>query len=232
MKATIFLACLILTTIACFAQQTNSTATTAPTNALPTTITIGNIVYEDVRWGTVTPFSVSIFHKSGIAKIPLYSLPPELQKRFGYDPRKGEKYRQAEAQQQAAWQQAEQLRLAKLKQQQAEEEQAKRAAQAQAEKCAGSMLVYAQVTQVLKEGLLLRIICCGKRIGEDYGPPDDPPLEWVLIGHPKQNTLVKGNYVQGRAYRDGVFKSDTVVGVPRTIERWVYCGASNELAPQ
>lgn len=58
------------------------------TNTLPTKITIGKEIYEDVVWGTVTPSTVSIRHKSGIARIPLENLPPELQQRFGYDPTK------------------------------------------------------------------------------------------------------------------------------------------------
>jgi len=53
-----------------------------------TTITIGGVTYEDIRWGTVTPTTVSLFHKTGVATIPLSSLPPDLQVRFGYDPKK------------------------------------------------------------------------------------------------------------------------------------------------
>lgn len=56
------------------------------TNALPTTITFAGETYEDVTWGTVSSSSVTIKHKSGIARIPLAKLPAELQKRLGYDP--------------------------------------------------------------------------------------------------------------------------------------------------
>jgi hypothetical protein len=63
----------------------------------PTTITVDGVTYEDVRWGTVTPSAVSIFHKTGIASIPLEKLPPELQQQFGYDPNKAAEYRAAEA---------------------------------------------------------------------------------------------------------------------------------------
>jgi len=45
-------------------------------------VTINGYTYQNVRWGTVTPTSVTIFHKSGIATIPLDNLPEELQKRF------------------------------------------------------------------------------------------------------------------------------------------------------
>lgn len=71
------------------------------TNALPPKITIAGETYEDVTWGTVTPSSVSIRHKTGIARIPLESLPPALQQQLGYDPKKATAYRSAEAAAQA-----------------------------------------------------------------------------------------------------------------------------------
>ena len=43
---------------------------------------------RDVRWERVTPTTVTIFHKTGVATIPLEKLPSELQRRFGYDPNK------------------------------------------------------------------------------------------------------------------------------------------------
>jgi hypothetical protein len=58
------------------------------TNTLPTTITVDGVTYSNVTWRTVTPSTVTIFHKSGIATIPLEKLPPELKKQFGYDPQK------------------------------------------------------------------------------------------------------------------------------------------------
>ena len=66
------------------------------TNALPTKITIGMETYEDVVWGAVTPSTVSIHHKTGIARIPLAKLPPELQQRFSYDPDKAAAHRAQE----------------------------------------------------------------------------------------------------------------------------------------
>ena len=79
---------------------------TAETNALPTKITIGLETYEDVTWGVVTPSTVSIHHKTGIAKIPLAKLPPELQQRFGYDPAIAAAHRAQELAAQAQFQAA------------------------------------------------------------------------------------------------------------------------------
>jgi hypothetical protein len=71
------------------ASATNNAAPSAVTsNALPDTITIGGVTYSNVTWRSVTPATVTIFHSTGIAAIPLGDLPPELQKQFGYDPQK------------------------------------------------------------------------------------------------------------------------------------------------
>ena len=51
-------------------------------------VTIDGTTYEDVRWGRLTPATVTIYHKTGIATVPLASLPPKMQKQFGYDPEK------------------------------------------------------------------------------------------------------------------------------------------------
>jgi hypothetical protein len=63
---------------------------------LPTTITVDGDTYENVKWKRVTPATVTIFHKTGVSTIPLASLPPTLQQRFGYDPQKAAEYQAAE----------------------------------------------------------------------------------------------------------------------------------------
>jgi hypothetical protein len=52
------------------------------------TITIDGMTYENYHWGTVTTTTIAVFHKTGVATIPLEKLPPDLQERFGYDPKK------------------------------------------------------------------------------------------------------------------------------------------------
>jgi hypothetical protein len=70
------------------------------------TLTIEGITYSNVIWRSATPASVSIFHKSGAATIPLEKLPPDLQKRFGYDPQKAADYTGARRAAEAARQDA------------------------------------------------------------------------------------------------------------------------------
>ncbi|WP_309400165.1 C1 family peptidase [Cerasicoccus maritimus] len=47
---------------------------------------IGDQVYHKVVIKEVTPRAVIILHSKGITQIPLADLPPEAQKKFGYDP--------------------------------------------------------------------------------------------------------------------------------------------------
>jgi len=45
-------------------------------------------VYQDVKVINSQPDSVTILHKDGGASVPLANLPPDIQKRFNYDPAK------------------------------------------------------------------------------------------------------------------------------------------------
>jgi hypothetical protein len=83
---------------------------------LPSTLTIEDETYENIRWGAVTPGSVTIHHRTGVATLPLEQLPEPLQKRFGYDPQKA-----------AAWRAAQQQRVEQQRQV-AEEQRARDAA--------------------------------------------------------------------------------------------------------
>lgn len=63
---------------------------------LPDSLTVDGEKYEQVRWGNATPSTVTIYHKTGIAAIPLEKLPAELQQHFGYDPQKAAAFRASE----------------------------------------------------------------------------------------------------------------------------------------
>lgn len=75
--------------------STNVAAGDVTSNTASNSITIDGTTYEDVRWGRLTPATVTIYHKTGIATVPLASLPPELQKQLGYDPEKAAKWQAA-----------------------------------------------------------------------------------------------------------------------------------------
>jgi hypothetical protein len=63
-------------------------AATADASAVIPELHVGRNVYHDVRVLQVTPVTVVIGHRDGITSIALADLPPDLQKRFGYDPAK------------------------------------------------------------------------------------------------------------------------------------------------
>ena len=84
----------------------NAAPSGVTSNALPTSITIDGTTYENVRWGRVTPSSVTIFHRSGVATMPLWKLPPDLQNHFGYDPQKAADWQKREQQREQRDQQA------------------------------------------------------------------------------------------------------------------------------
>jgi hypothetical protein len=135
------------------AVASNAASTSATSNALPATITIDGTTYEDVRWERVTRATVTIFHKTGVASIPLEKLPSELQQRFGYDPQKAAEYRAADAVAQAhrAERIAEmQAAQARLDQQQAleQEEMTRRSQQQPANQISSSLPVQLEFSTV------------------------------------------------------------------------------------
>lgn len=79
------------------------------------TLTVDGIIYTNVTFGTATPSSVSIFHKTGIARVPLAKLPPDLQKKFNYDPLKAADWQKREQQTIAERQKAEQQKALREK---------------------------------------------------------------------------------------------------------------------
>ena len=127
---TIGLLSLFLTAFISRAADSNTSAfvdATAHTNAIaPSSFTIDGFTYENVRWGRITPSTATIFHKTGVATVPLEKLPRDLQEKLGYDPIKAKQYRRAEAEARAAWLQAKQQQLQLLQQRQAEEDQRKK----------------------------------------------------------------------------------------------------------
>ncbi len=57
---------------------------------------IDGVTYHEVRWGALTPATVSVIHARGIETVPLEKLAPDLQRRFHYDPQRAAQYRARE----------------------------------------------------------------------------------------------------------------------------------------
>lgn len=210
------------------AQQTN-TAISMPANAAPpgltnpaapTQITIDGTTYTDVRWGRVTPATVTFFHKTGVATIPLSKLPPELQKQFGYDPQRA-----------AEWQAAQRAAAADASRRAAES--ARQAADA-AQHAAAAMEWTLTIEEILPDGIIAR----GYKTSDDkalnadtsaassQGNGQSVPLVRhpksiliCLIDYPKTRELAEGDKITATAYESGVI---TIAG--HALGRWVYFG--------
>ena len=65
-------------------------------------LTVDGVTYSNVTFGTVTPSSVTIFFRTGVASIALEKLPPDVQKQLGYSPEKIAELRTEEAKARAA----------------------------------------------------------------------------------------------------------------------------------
>ena len=68
-------------------------ARAADTNLL---LRVEGLTFSNVTFGTVTPATVTIFHSTGVALVPLAKMPAKFQKQFKYDPIKAKDYLQAE----------------------------------------------------------------------------------------------------------------------------------------
>ena len=216
------------------ATPTNSSANVASVDIsnspVANSITIAGTTYEEFRWGRVTPATVTIFHKTGVAAIPLDRLPTELQVKFGYDPVKARPYRLREAKARIAWEQARVQRIQRLHQQQAEEDRLNGLK-------AKAVDFYCKIVALDPKGVIART-----RV--DDVPVQHPPsvsaaetprtpvvqseIVYVfLVGHPRQASLIVGDTISCHAYRDGMQQTD---GEP--MPRWVYVGeASHTILP-
>ena len=223
---------LLLMAANAFGQETNPVApasvltnvTDGSVSNVPaaSSITIDGTTYEEFRWGRVTPATVTIFHKTGVAAIPLGRLPPELQVKFGYDPVKAQQYRVTEAKAIAAWEQATRQRIQRLQQQQAEGDRVNRLKATAAD-------FHCKIVALDPKGVIVRTRVDGVPVPQPPGvsAAESPvtratqsEIEYgLLVGHPRQASLAVGATISCRAYRDGVQETD---GEP--IPRWVYIG--------
>ena len=198
------------TVIAAHAEQTNAPSAVT-SDALPAAITIDGISYSNVTWQSVTAATVTIFHSTGIAAIPLWKLPPELQKRFGYDPQKAAAYLSAEQQGMVAAEQA--------KKREKQRENANHALLARAKPCQCDV-----VSVVEGQGL----ICDDRSLIDAYSAAGgtDPKLLRSVYFFLVYDTrgIVNDQHVQCQAYPDGDYTYTTVSGASQKIQRWVYCG--------
>jgi hypothetical protein len=191
----------------------------------PESITLGRHTYENVRVTKVTPAAITIFHRTGVVKIPLQELPAELQEKFGYDPARAEQYRREETKARAAWEQAEQRRLQLRRQAQAEADQRR-----QLEGAATDF--HCAIIALNEKGLIVRTaktLFQNSAKATAASATETAPIEItyaLLVGHPQQASLAVGDTISCRAYRDGV---EEING--ESLPRWVYVGKAQHPIP-
>ncbi|MGO9245824.1 MAG: hypothetical protein ACLPT4_10380 [Verrucomicrobiia bacterium] len=217
---------LLIVTIGANANETNPPVA-AVSNALPSTITIDGTTYEEVRWQGVTPTTVTIFHKTGVATFPLEKLPSVLQKQLGYDPAKAADWRKAEQERVAAWQKAQQQQKERL---QFEKENVQELDGEVTDVIEGKGVILNNHREVERNAQFMATMAGVNAAWAQSGAPNPNPQvsldtqvrSYFLACDTKQ--LVNGSYVKCRAYQDGFYTYTTVMGGSQKIVRWMYFG--------
>jgi hypothetical protein len=174
-----------------FAEETNLT------------LTVDGITYNNVRFVHPTPATVTIYHSTGVATIPLAQLPPDLQKRFGYDPQAATQWELTQQKIDAATAETQRQQAARWK-----AEQEKIAAEAQS-RAAAAVEWKLRVQSVLPDSVIA------------WGHPSASPkrsksITILLVNPPGLHELAEGDEITATAYRDGNAMPHT-----RTLEKWI-----------
>jgi len=169
-----------------------------------TNLTISGVTYTNARVEKVNPAEVKIWHSSGIATLPIYSLPIDMQEQLRYNPTEAELYRQQLAERQRHNTEATRISAsiaAKRKQ------------------------LLANVVQVFPDGLL---VSGEEMVLHEYHYPlsgtykkrEDTGTIYFLIGYP--NTVVFGDNVDCFAYEDGNYTYTSIEGAVKTVAKQRY----------
>ncbi|HTS19851.1 MAG TPA: hypothetical protein VMP11_19905 [Verrucomicrobiae bacterium] len=173
------------------------------------TLTIEGITYHNVRFVHPTPATVTIFHSTGVATIPLAKLPPALQKQFGYDPQAAAQWQAEQQKRDAEAADAQRERAARW---QAEQDKAaaEAAAASEARRKAASAVTWTIAIQTVLPDGVVGWGCPGAK----PHCPDSRTI--VLVDPPGLHSLAEGEELTATAYRDG-----SVMAQGRTLQKWV-----------
>ncbi|MGO9245223.1 MAG: hypothetical protein ACLP0A_00495 [Verrucomicrobiia bacterium] len=173
------------------------------------TLTVDGITYNNVRFVHPTPATVTIYHSTGVATIPLAKLPPDLQKQFGYDPKAATQWELAQQQIDAAAAETQRQQAARWKAAQDKLAAEAAALQEAEQKAAAAVTWTVKIQSVLPDGVIAR--GCP---GANPNGPDSKTI--VLLNPPGLQSLAEGEQLTATAYRDGI-----AVAQNRTLEKWV-----------
>lgn len=182
--------------------------------------------YENVSVSRVEPDGLVVVGESGILKLPFEILPQTLKEKHGYNPEKAAAFKQASQEALVASEKARREKLAKQKE--------------IAEQLAKAKRVDARVLQVTDEGLLVDcdfdagVVSSLQSVGGGGGTyaPESlrkprkqlPYVSGVvlLVGHPKQASLVDRSRVDVDAYENGTYSYVDLRGANRTVKKFVF----------
>ncbi len=183
-------------------------------------VTIDGVVYEDVRIGRVTPPTVTIYHKKGIATVPLAELPPVLQKRCGYDPEVERQRLKRTEEERHALEEKQRLEKEELKKRVASERQRIRDKQThrlEEDKEVDRLkkVPFAELKAKAEAGVDLNAVCAlaacygdGETVARDF----EACVKWARLaaerGHARAQAILGARYLQGEGvpkdYREGL----------------------------
>ena len=189
--------------------------------------TVNGRDYHNVKVGQVEPDRVHITYDGGLGTVLLKDLPPDLQKRFNYDPAQAKATaRQRDTDQQAAAQSyasvdQERAKLQAQQTAQAEQAQAQQAQAAQQQAHGKQINVIGIVLQKIPGGGLL--VSCLQE-----GAPPETEFRCMLKGMPNEADILDNDPIREVAFQSGSYSYTSTDGVTRTIAA---CTAIRNMPP-
>ena len=167
--------------------------------------TVNGKDYHNVKVTQVDADKVHITFDGGLGSVPLADLPPDLQKRFNYDPQAAKQAQKAEDE-----------RLAESDKQRAAAEAKQKIAEAMAERD----------ELIKKRDALLQSMAEQKSFKAtqvvDGGILCDDSNKLIFVSCATQD-LAEGQTFSTYAYKDGTYTYTDTQGASRTVEKWIPC---------
>jgi hypothetical protein len=190
--------------------------------------------YQDVKVTKIEADCVTVLDSDGGARIDLAKLPPDIQKKLGYDPAKAKAASDQRAQDDST-------NMAALEAERNQAESMKKASQiSDAEKMEAAQGVkppevsgypmYIQITQVLPNGILadpleadteLEGVHFGNNGGVAVGSTSYSLSGKTIFIQVKSDGLAEDERYTVKATRNGTFQYQDTTGATRTVEKWI-----------
>ncbi len=197
-------------------------ATSSPEKAdsekpIPVFKTLDGKEYFNVTITGATPSKLKIQHQDGMVSIPFENLPKEIQEKHGFEPEKSKAFEQEQDEKRAAQVEAAQAAALQAKL----EKDARPMRFIVMQRHNGGILVNNVVTRI-SGGTSLNRVGGGGGAGlfESTSPGDNVFfVNGMNAGVPADGEMIEGRFVQ-----NGTITYETVDGVPKTVEAYLFVG--------